>query len=181
MSNETLINANPLPSLLSVTHLVYALHALSLLIGITTAATIIGAFVFGVPSIIAVVINYLKRGEASGTFLESHFRWQIRTFWFGMLWSLLGGFFIHDYHWHSAGYCGFHRRRRVGDLPGRSRLVGAARPKTNVYQFLTELRCCRSIALIWEIRLNSEATMNLLPRMVPRGPSGSLTRLANNS
>ena len=92
MSNETLINANPLPSLLSVTHLVYALHALSLLIGITTAATIIGAFVFGVPSIIAVVINYLKRGEASGTFLESHFRWQIRTFWFGLLWCLLGGF-----------------------------------------------------------------------------------------
>ena len=92
MSNETLINANPLPSLLSVTHLVYALHALSLLIGITTAATIIGAFVFGVPSIIAVVINYLKRGEARGTYLDSHFRWQIRTFWFGLLWCLLGGF-----------------------------------------------------------------------------------------
>jgi uncharacterized membrane protein len=56
------------------------LHALSLLIGVTTGATSIGAFVFGVPSIIAVVINYLKRDEAKGTFLESHFRWQIRTF-----------------------------------------------------------------------------------------------------
>ena len=91
MSEETLIDANPAPSLVTVTHLVYALHALSLLIGITTSATIIGAFVFGIPSIIAVVINYLKRGEARGTFLASHFRWQIRTFWFGLLWCLLGG------------------------------------------------------------------------------------------
>ena len=92
MSEETLIDANPPPSLVNVTHLVYALHALSLLIGITTAATIIGAFVFGVPSIIAVVINYLKRGEARGTFLASHFRWQIRTFWFALLWCLIGAF-----------------------------------------------------------------------------------------
>ena len=92
MSEETPIDANPPPSLVNVTHLVYALHALSLLIGITTAATIIGAFVFGMPSIIAVIINYLKRGEARGTFLDSHFRWQIRTFWFGLLWCLIGGF-----------------------------------------------------------------------------------------
>jgi uncharacterized membrane protein len=92
MSEQTVINVNLPPSLVNVTHLVYALHALSLLIGITSAATIIGAFVFGLPSIIAVIINYLKRGEARGTFLESHFRWQIRTFWFGLLWCLLGGF-----------------------------------------------------------------------------------------
>ena len=79
------------PGLVTVTHIVYALHALSLLIGVTTAATIVGAFVFGVPSIIAVVINYIKRGEAKGTFLESHFRWQIRTFWFSLLWCVIGG------------------------------------------------------------------------------------------
>jgi len=78
------------PSLVNTTHLIYALHALSLLIGITTAATIIGAFIFGVPSIIAIVINYLKREEARGTYLESHFRWQIRTFWFAVLWCLIG-------------------------------------------------------------------------------------------
>jgi uncharacterized membrane protein len=81
----------PPPGLVTVTHIVYALHALSLLIGVTTAATIVGAFVFGVPSIIAVVINYIKRGEAKGTFLESHFRWQIRTFWFALLWCVIGG------------------------------------------------------------------------------------------
>ena len=92
MSEEILIDANPAPSLVSATHLIYALHALSLLIGITTAASIIGAFVFGIPSIIAVIVNYLKRAEARGTFLESHFRWQIRTFWFGLLWCLIGGF-----------------------------------------------------------------------------------------
>ena len=92
MSRNTSIAATaPAPSLVTVTHLVYALHALSLLIGVTTAASIIGAFVFGVPSIIAVVINYVKRGEARGTYLESHFRWQIRTFWFALLWSIIGG------------------------------------------------------------------------------------------
>ena len=92
MSEEIVIDANPTPSLVNTTHLIYALHALSLVIGITTAATIIGAFVFGLPSIIAVIINYLKRDEVRGTFLESHFRWQIRTFWFGLLWCLIGGF-----------------------------------------------------------------------------------------
>jgi uncharacterized membrane protein len=92
MSEMTEISRPLPPSLVTVTHLVYALHALSLLIGITTAATIIGAFVFGLPSIIAVVINYLKRAEARGTFLESHFRWQIRTFWFALVWCLIAGF-----------------------------------------------------------------------------------------
>jgi uncharacterized membrane protein len=72
--NTTIPDTAPPPGLVTITHLVYALHALSLLIGVTTAATIIGAFVFGVPSIIAVVINYVKRGEARGTYLESHFR-----------------------------------------------------------------------------------------------------------
>jgi uncharacterized membrane protein len=91
MTDNTAVPTAPSPSLVTVAHLVYALHALSLLIGVTTAATIVGAFVFGVPSIIAVVINYLKRGEARGTFLESHFRWQIRTFWFALLWCMIGG------------------------------------------------------------------------------------------
>jgi uncharacterized membrane protein len=90
MSGRAEVHADVPPSLVTVTHLVYALHSLSLVIGVTTAVTIVGAFVFGVPSIIAVVINYLKRGEAKGTFLESHFRWQIRTFWFALLWFVIG-------------------------------------------------------------------------------------------
>jgi uncharacterized membrane protein len=92
MSEQTEIRVEPEPSLVTIAHVVYALHALSLLIGITTAATIVGAFVFGVPSIIAVIINYLKKGEARGTFLESHFRWQIRTFWFSLLWCMIAAF-----------------------------------------------------------------------------------------
>ena len=93
MSEQTEIR-EPEPSLVTIAHLVYALHALSLLIGITTAATVVGAFVFGVPSIIALVINYVKRGDARGTPLESHFRWQIRTFWFGLLWVTLCMLFV---------------------------------------------------------------------------------------
>ena len=89
--NYAVASNNPAPSLVTVAHIVYGLHATSLFIGVTSAATIVGAFVFGVPSIIAVVINYLKRSEASGTFLESHFRWQIRTFWYAFLWCVLGG------------------------------------------------------------------------------------------
>jgi uncharacterized membrane protein len=76
----------PRPSLVRLSHVIYALHALSLLIGIVTAATIVGAFLFSWPSIIAVILNYAKRSEVRGTWLESHFRWQIRTFWFGALW-----------------------------------------------------------------------------------------------
>ena len=90
MSQKTAIPTEAPPALVTVAHAVYGLHALSLLIGVTTAATIVGAFVFGVPSIVAVVINYVKRAEARGTFLESHFRWQIRTFWFALLWFVLG-------------------------------------------------------------------------------------------
>jgi uncharacterized membrane protein len=73
------------------THVIYGLHALSVLIGATSAAFIVTAFVFGLPSIVAVILNYVKRGEARGTFLESHFRWQIRTFWFTLLWCAIGG------------------------------------------------------------------------------------------
>jgi uncharacterized membrane protein len=91
MDDGTLVATNPDPSVLNTAHLVYALHTLSLLIGILTAATVVGAFVFGIPSIIAVVINYMRRSEANGTFVESHFRWQIRTFWFSLLWIVIAG------------------------------------------------------------------------------------------
>jgi uncharacterized membrane protein len=73
-------------SLVSWTHLIYALHAFSLLTGIITTATVVGAFLTGWPSLIAVVLNYVRRNEVRGTWLESHFRWQIRTFWYGLLW-----------------------------------------------------------------------------------------------
>jgi len=76
-------------SLVRITHLVYALHALGLALGAFGAASVLGSFLFGWPSIIAVIINYVKRSEARGTWLESHFTWQIRTFWFALAWAAL--------------------------------------------------------------------------------------------
>jgi uncharacterized membrane protein len=75
-------------------HVVYGLHAFSLLTGILGTATVVGAFLTGWPSIIAVILNYLKRDAARGTWIESHFRWQIRTFWFGLLWVVLCVLFV---------------------------------------------------------------------------------------
>jgi uncharacterized membrane protein len=72
-------------SLVDWTQIVYGLHALSLIVGIVGTATVVGSFLLGWPSIIAVILNYLKRNEARGTWVDSHFRWQIRTFWFGAL------------------------------------------------------------------------------------------------
>jgi uncharacterized membrane protein len=68
-------------------HVTYALHALGLALGAFGASTIVGSFLFGWPSIIAVIINYVKRGEARGTWLESHVDWQIATFWWALAWT----------------------------------------------------------------------------------------------
>ena len=78
-------------SLIRTLQLTYALHAVGLAIGAFGAASVVGSFIFGWPSIIAVIINYIKRGDARGTWLESHFTWQIRTFWFALLWTLVVG------------------------------------------------------------------------------------------
>jgi len=86
--------AEPREPLVKLTHVIYALHAFSLVTGIIGAATIVGAFLTGWPSIIAVILNYAKRSEVRGTWLETHFRWQIRTFWFGLLWVTLCALFI---------------------------------------------------------------------------------------
>jgi uncharacterized membrane protein len=79
----------PSSSLVSWTQAIYALHAFSLLTGILGTATVVGAFLTGWPSIIAVIMNYIRRDGARGSWIESHFRWQIRTFWFGLLWISL--------------------------------------------------------------------------------------------
>jgi uncharacterized membrane protein len=86
--------AEPRESLVKIAHVIYALHAFSLLTGIIGAATVVGAFLTGWPSIIAVILNYVYRGDVRSTWLESHFRWQIRTFWFGLLWVTLCGLFV---------------------------------------------------------------------------------------
>lgn len=81
-------------SLVQLTHFIYGLHAIAVLVGITSSATVAGGFVFGLPSLVAVFLNYLKRSDVNGTWLESHFRWQIRTFWFTALWLVVYGLLI---------------------------------------------------------------------------------------
>jgi len=88
------VTAEPRPFLRKLTHVIYALHAASLVTGIVGVATVVGAFLTGWPSIIAVILNYVYRGDVRGTWLQSHFRWQIRTFWFGLLWVALCGLFV---------------------------------------------------------------------------------------
>ena len=86
--------AMPGSHLVTVAHVVYALHAFSAITGISSTAFIVTAFLSGWPSIIAVVINYVKRSDVRGTFLDSHFSWQIRTFWWALLWFCIGGLLI---------------------------------------------------------------------------------------
>ena len=76
----------PLPSVLTVAHLVYALHTVAIVVGIVGAATVVGSL----PSIAAVICNYMKRGDARGTWVYTHYQWQIRTFWWAVLWALIG-------------------------------------------------------------------------------------------
>ena len=70
-------SAEELASLKQVTMVVYALQAL-------------GFLTRGVTAIIAIVINYVKREDVAGTLYQSHFEWQIRTFWWGLLWGVIG-------------------------------------------------------------------------------------------
>jgi len=97
MANETITPGIPMAaqpvtdSLITYTNVIYALHALAVVIGVVTSATIVVSFVASVPSIVAVIMNYARRREVRGTFLDSHFSWQIRTFWFALLWAVIIG------------------------------------------------------------------------------------------
>jgi uncharacterized membrane protein len=73
----------------TVANVVYGLHTLAIVVGAVGAATVIGSFIWSIPSILAVILNYAKRSEARGTWLDSHYRWQIRTFWYAIAWVLL--------------------------------------------------------------------------------------------
>lgn len=76
MNEETVVVEDRVRSLRSIVQVVYVLYALSYFTGIT--------------AIVGIIINYVKREDAAGTWLESHFTWQIRTFWYGLLWAVLG-------------------------------------------------------------------------------------------
>jgi uncharacterized membrane protein len=85
---------SPSDNMVNLTYLIYGLHLFSAITGVMTTAFIVTAFLSGWPSILAVFLNYVKRDAVRGTYLESHFRWQIRTFWFALLWLLLGAVLV---------------------------------------------------------------------------------------
>ncbi len=91
MSTDSLATVDTKPGLVRTLHIIYALHALGLVLGAFGAASVIGSFLFGWPSIIAVIVSYIYRGDARGTWLESHFSWAIRTFWYALAWAVLVG------------------------------------------------------------------------------------------
>ena len=57
---------------------------------ITYILYILGFFL-GLTPFIAIVMNYIKRDEMRGTWLESHVDWQIKTFWISLLGYIVGG------------------------------------------------------------------------------------------
>jgi uncharacterized membrane protein len=81
----------PREGLVTLAHIIYGLHAFSALTGLLSPAMIVTGFLTGWPSIIAVILNYVKRSEVRATWLDSHFSWQIRTFWYALLWVAIGG------------------------------------------------------------------------------------------
>ncbi len=60
----------------TLTWIIYGLYAASFIVGITAIA--------------AIIMNYVKRGDVAGTYLESHFAWQIRTFWISLIAAVVG-------------------------------------------------------------------------------------------
>jgi len=93
MPDDPLMRATlvPKPGMIKLTHVMYALHAFSALTGLVSAAFIVTAFLSGWPSIIAVALNFMNRGEVRESWLDSHFRWQMRTFWYALVWMLVAG------------------------------------------------------------------------------------------
>jgi uncharacterized membrane protein len=80
----------PPPSgLVTLTHVLYGMHGFSALMGMLGPMLVVTAFLTGWPSIIAIIINYVKRSDVRGTYLDSHFGWQLRTFWYAVLWVIV--------------------------------------------------------------------------------------------
>ena len=88
---DSRFNTQPTANLVTITYVIYGLHLFGAITGVMTSALVVTAFLTGWPSIVAVILNYIKRSDTRGTFLESHFSWQIRTFWFTLMWIIIAG------------------------------------------------------------------------------------------
>ena len=79
----------PSQSLISTTLLIYALFGVAAIAGLVSAG-LLSTPLLGLIGLVGLIIAYVKSGEAAGTWLQSHFRWLIRTFWFSVLWNVVG-------------------------------------------------------------------------------------------
>ena len=84
----------PTLALIKVIYLIYALHIFSVLNGLLSPAFIVTAFLTGWPSVIALVMSYIWRTDASNTYLHSHFDWLISTFWYALIWIFIAWLLI---------------------------------------------------------------------------------------
>jgi len=80
----------PSSSLISMTLLVYALFGIAAVASFFSSGILAIWPLVGVVGIVGLIIAYVKRDEAAGTWLASHLRWLIRTFWFSLLWDVIG-------------------------------------------------------------------------------------------
>jgi uncharacterized membrane protein len=83
-------NGIPSPALISMTLVVYALFGVAAVAGLASSGFPLIAPLMGLVGFIAIILAYVKRGDAAGTWLASHYRWLIRTFWFSLLWGTIG-------------------------------------------------------------------------------------------
>ena len=90
-SASRVVEPAPSHGMVTLTHILYGLHGFSAVMGMLAPGLIVTAFLTGWPSIIAVIINYVKRSDTRGTYLDSHLSWQLRTFWWTLLWVIIAG------------------------------------------------------------------------------------------
>jgi uncharacterized membrane protein len=83
-------NGIPSPALISMTLVIYALFGVAAVVGLASSGFPLIAPLMGLVGFIAIILAYVKRGDAAGTWLASHYRWLIRTFWFSLLWGIIG-------------------------------------------------------------------------------------------
>ena len=87
---DTPAPGTPSSSLISMTLLVYALLGVAAVVGLVSSGFPLIAPLTGIVGIVGIILAYVKRSEATGTWLESHYRWLIRTFWYSLLWGAIG-------------------------------------------------------------------------------------------
>jgi len=86
---NVMFKTEPSSNLLTLTYIIYGLHFFSALNGVLSSAFILTAFLSGWPSIIALILSYVKRSDVEGTYLQSHFEWVISTFWYALFWLII--------------------------------------------------------------------------------------------